>query len=389
MNFQDILSILTKFLSSPFAYLIFVILLALSQTKVKELIGDIGGVLQPAISESQKISAHAQDTIQRSKEGAVSASNKTFLAMEAVLKKLVYTLNNACSGLVFGIKHLIKQLTPDSELAGWRMLGAMVELTALALLVFADASISANNYVAIDPNAKIPDFLKGLSIPMLMASTGGALIMGMITGDFLGLSHFGLWKQTKGIAKAGIVITVLITFLLIMILSLGQGLSRIETLTVLTDEFRASIRFWGAVAQSVLIIPLLITTFFIFRGLGGIFVILIIIFGGLWLILQIFRLIVELFSIALGLGGISAATVIKLLGILLAFSFFVITHFFISLGGGFTALVSAFQATVEVLTSPVFKIWGKTETWVGPIIRKKFGLDDILNFPDDKISPKI
>lgn len=181
---------------------------------------------------------------------------------------------------------------PENKYAGQKIIGALIEFIALAAFLYADASQAAQTYSVIFETAKIPEFLNDIIVPLIVASAGTAFILGIFIGDTLHLTHFGNWGNLKGTSRKIFLGVAIGNLVITIILSAMVALYRSDVLAEQDDWIKNAAIY----AQSIVIVPMLITTTLLLRGAFGIFVILSVL---LWIFSIPFAL-VEFFASLLG-----------------------------------------------------------------------------------------
>jgi hypothetical protein len=192
---------------------------------------------------------------------------------------------------------------PGNKYAGQQVVGAFVGFLALLLFVYADAAQGAQTFTLLFED-KIPDFLNSIIIPLMTASVGSALILGVLIGDLLGLTHLGLYE--KKTPRAFLWITC-INLLLSLTLSTVIALARMKLLG--TDI--AEVQMLVNIAQSVVILPMLITTALLFKAWIGIFVILGMLLSVFAVPFAVFEFIVRILADLLRYGVVGGKFIIS------------------------------------------------------------------------------
>lgn len=185
----------------------------------------------------------------------------------------------------------------EYQYAGQQIIGALIGFVALLAFLYADAAQGAQTLSFLYPSGVIPDFLSNITIPVILASAGSALILGIFIGDILGLTHFGLFtKNTPRYFLWIISINLVFSILLSVIIALNRiGLTGTDNLLTSATN----------IAQSIVILPMLITTTtLLFRGLYGVYVVLAAILSLLSIPFAIFELSIRVLSDLLRLGTI-------------------------------------------------------------------------------------
>jgi hypothetical protein len=81
--------------------------------------------------------------------------------------------------------------------AGWRVIGGFIFFGGLLLFLYADAALSiASHERAIGaPVAFIPDWMREITLAYAIASFVGALMLGLVFFDLMGMTHLGPWDE--------------------------------------------------------------------------------------------------------------------------------------------------------------------------------------------------
>src|SRR6267143_1861156 len=79
--------------------------------------------------------------------------------------------------------------------AGWRVIGGFLFFIGLCLFLYADAALSiASHEKAIGaPVAFLPDWFREITLAYAIASFVGALMLGLVFFDLMGMTHLGPW----------------------------------------------------------------------------------------------------------------------------------------------------------------------------------------------------
>lgn len=157
--------------------------------------------------------------------------------------------------------------SPENKYAGQQIIGALIGFIALLAFLYADAAQGAQTFKLMFKEGKIPWFLNDIIIPLIMASAGSALILGIFIGDILGLTHLGLFNR-----KAPKPFIWIISVNLVLSLALSTFIALVRMQLLGTDS--ESVQTIVNIAQSIVILPMLVTTFLLFRGVSGAYVVL-------------------------------------------------------------------------------------------------------------------
>ena len=224
---------------------------------------------------------------------------------------------------------------PENRYAGQQIIGALVGFLALLAFLYADAAQGAQTFALLF-EGNIPPFLNSIIIPLITASAGSALILGLFIGDILGLTHLGLFKKETPIVFRWVIFVNLVVSLLI---STTIAFARMRLL----DANGEGVPTFVNIAQSIVILPMLVTTFLLFRGISGVYVVLSFIlslFAIPFGIVEFFiRILADLFRVGI-IGGTYLITriiwltlgsleiVLSILELAIKGSFAVLTFFF-------------------------------------------------------------
>jgi len=81
--------------------------------------------------------------------------------------------------------------------AGWRVIGGLLFFVGLCLFLYADAALSiASHEKAIGaPVAFLPEWFREITLAYAIASFVGALMLGLVFFDLIGMTHLGPWDD--------------------------------------------------------------------------------------------------------------------------------------------------------------------------------------------------
>jgi hypothetical protein len=104
--------------------------------------------------------------------------------------------------------------------AGWRVIGGVLFFVGLMLFLYADAALSiASHEKAIGaPVAFIPDWFREVTLAYAIASFVGALMLGLVFFDLIGMTHLGPWDDLDERPRRGmtwIAAALAVSFLLL------------------------------------------------------------------------------------------------------------------------------------------------------------------------------
>ena len=136
-----------------------------------------------------------------------------------------------------------------------------------------------------------------------MASAGSAFILGIFMGDILGLTHLGLFNKN---APKPFIWIISINLVISLALSTLIALSRMELLGTDSESVQTVVN----VAQSIVILPMLVTTFLLFRGISGAYVVLSILLSLIALPFGLFEFLTNVLIDLIRLGVIGGSFII-------------------------------------------------------------------------------
>ena len=221
---------------------------------------------------------------------------------------------------------------PENEYAGQQVIGALIGLLALLGFLYADAAQGAQTFSILFDGA-IPPFLDSIIAPLIIASAGSALILGVFIGDMYGFTHLGLFDEAPPV---GFKWVIFINLILSLLLSTFVALARMELLGTTSETLKLFVN----TSQSIIILPMLITTFLLFRGITGLFVALAIILALLTIPFGFFEFLIRIFKDLLNAGIITGSWVIaRITGLAIGAMELVFFLLELALKGSFSVLI--------------------------------------------------
>src|SRR5690606_37370408 len=155
----------------------------------------------------------------------------------------------------------------DEDLRVWHMVGAVIYGLLLAMFVYADLSVGANNFSSVFPEGEIPEALRGLVLPLLAASAGTAIALGIVLADVLERTHFAPWHAGREV-RIGLFLYCALLALTTVVLAILFGLTRLKGVEGLdlSPSLVAWIDWYAAISQVAIIAPMLLTTVLLWWG---------------------------------------------------------------------------------------------------------------------------
>lgn len=238
---------------------------------------------------------------------------------------------------------------PENKHAGQQIIGALLGFTALLAFLYADAAQGAQTFTLLFDGSVIPPFLNDIIIPLVTASAGSALILGIFIGDILGMTHLGLFSQNTSKRFLWLII---INLILSLALSTFIALTRMQLLGTNSSVIQTIVN----IAQSVVILPMLITTFLLFRGVAGIYVVLSLLLWAISVSFGIFEFSIRILGDLLRSGIIGGTFIItKIIWLVVGTLELLFVLIELAINGGFSVLIHLISG-VFLIPNFIFRI---------------------------------
>src|SRR2546421_3885569 len=106
--------------------------------------------------------------------------------------------------------------------AGWRVIGGFLFFGGLLLFLFADAALSiASHEKAIGASVTfLPEWFREITVAYAIASFVGALMLGLVFFDLIGMTHLGPWDDLAPTPRKWLTRTALVLAVCFLLLSL-------------------------------------------------------------------------------------------------------------------------------------------------------------------------
>lgn len=191
-----------------------------------------------------------------------SVLEKILLDIEMGEKRITHFLMQVLSPF-----SIIEQQKPEVSINKQRVVGSLIELFFLLLFIYTDLNQSANTLAVLIP-ISVPPFLTNLAIPLFI-STAGTFVLGLMMGDLLGVTNLTSWADLREKRQPFLTI-IFVTIIINLILSALLAIRRLSVI----QNVSPSILAVTSLADSLFIIPSLITTSLLFNGIQGMLVLL-------------------------------------------------------------------------------------------------------------------
>jgi hypothetical protein len=337
-------------MESPLFWLLVYGALVLSRVQFKDLLKTIGDIAESLLS----VSKQAGNTIQ-------STNNQVFKTLENVLELAADAFTRGIDALGVHVTHVASQLSNGKGNLASRILGSLVSLVAMLTFLYADTALGFQAAQTLFPDIAVPVIFRDIGIALVAASVGTIFALGMLFWDALGFTDFTNLSQMKGFAKGAfigsVVITAVITLACVALVALNRASLVANLISPFSPELQGEIHRLASLAHSLVVIPLLVTTFLMLRGVYGLLVIYAAVAGVISLLFQLIRVLLKLLRKIVTGAGISEVVAS---GILLALTNLVLLLLGWSLGlliAGTAALTNILQKVLDVVTTPPVVIW--------------------------------
>lgn len=231
--------------------------------------------------------------------------DNTLDVMKEMNGVIVSTVNQKKYGLQKHIDGILSVIEKDKELRVWRVVGGLVSAVLLVLFIYADLVQGINNIAEVEPDvfSDVPSWLGNLTLAVLVGSIGTTFTLALIIIDCIGITHFIPWetslldfkRQNDGTTTSPEdqkvnwgrrnKIRYFAAFLLIFNLALVILTAAARMISAPGVDLPEHVMLWlyraSAIAQSLTILPMLLTTLLLFWGVVGIVIVYV---GFLWVV---------------------------------------------------------------------------------------------------------
>lgn len=174
------------------------------------------------------------------------------------------------------IHEILRPFNPENRVHvdAQRVFGGIIELFLLLLFLYATAIQVWLNFSFLVPEISIPETFQNISIPLILGTAGEAIVLGVLLGELTGLTNYMVWSTVKGMLRELSIWMVVVTLVMTIILAVFISLARLAVTSELYSQLTLDrFRMYGSTAQTFMLVPLLITTALLFRGVEGVLVI--------------------------------------------------------------------------------------------------------------------
>lgn len=264
-------------------------------------------------------------------------------AIKSLLDKIVELMDPLVDALASHCRSMLRHIPSTDENRGTRIFGSVLFMAALGAFVYADMAQGANNLSDLFIDIHIPSFLNSLVVPLLVASGGSLLMLGVILFDLLRHTDLSRWSDMEGRLRNVFIGVVLATATTSIVLAVMIALVRSS------EGYRQQ----AELAQSLLILPLLVTTGLLYWGVFGLLVVWVAAVGLLWAALRLTRAIVEFGSHAAQFVGKGAGALVTIFFTLISSGFRLAGSMFDWLSERVEPTFDFGKKAVDVVTGPI------------------------------------
>ena len=240
--------------------------------------------------------------------------------------------------------------------AGWRVIGGLLFFGGLCLFLYADAVLSiASHEKAIGaPVAFIPDWFREITLAYAIASFVGALMLGLVFFDLIGMTHLGPWDDLGERARRGL--TWIAGGLAVSFLLLALFLALWRASVIVPSFISADVadKLLGIALTAPIPLMLLATALIAWGAIAMPWLAWILVVGALGLVMLIVALVLRAVSRALPALAILLGGLLRIAGVIVLAA--IIGMLALAAAGYFAVSVIA-VATVLVLSVLGLTLW--------------------------------
>ena len=202
--------------------------------------------------------------------------------------------------------------------AGWRVIGGFLFFAGLLLFLYADAALSiASHEKAIGaPVAFLPDWFREVTLAYSIASFVGALMLGLVFFDLIGMTHLGPWDDLDERPRRGLTWVaggLAVSFLL---LSLFLALWRASVIVPSFMSADVADKFLGVALTAPIPLMLLATALIAWGAIAMPWLAWILVVGALALAMLLVALVLRAISRALPPAAVLLGGLLRILGVI-------------------------------------------------------------------------
>jgi hypothetical protein len=340
-----------KISQSPLFWLIAYAAVFLSRVPLKELLKAIG--------------SFATDMKQQSEAGGrmlENANGQVFKTLGQIFDLVIESLKSSAAALGGHIANVLEQFTKEKSNVSSRVLGSVISLAVLLLFLYADATLGLQTAQTLFQELTIPAFFGNIGIALVAASVGTIFGLGMLFWDVLGFSDLTTVGKLKGVWKGVyigfVVVAAVFAMGCVVLMALNRAVlvAAVDSIARFSPQLSGLILRWASVAHSLLIVPLLATTFLMYRGTYGLLAVYLLIPATAWLLCQFLCLFLGILKKAVSGYALSEPAASGLLSTIINLALSGIAGVLGFVAGIAGALTSILQHVLDVVTAPPIEI---------------------------------
>ena len=201
--------------------------------------------------------------------------------------------------------------------AGWRVIGGFLFFGGLLLFLFADAALSiASHEKAIGATVTfLPEWFREITVAYAIASFVGALVLGLVFFDLIGMTHLGPWDDLAPTPRRWLTRTALALAVCFLLLSLFLALWRASI--IVTDFIPAELanKFEGIALTFPIPLMLVATALIAWGAIAMPWLAWILVVGALAIVMLLLALVLRAVSRALPPLAVLLGGILRVLGI--------------------------------------------------------------------------
>src|SRR5438309_2647602 len=201
--------------------------------------------------------------------------------------------------------------------AGWRVIGGFLFFSGLLLFLYADAALSiASHEQAIGASVTfLPEWFREITVAYAIASFVGALMLGLVFFDLIGMTHLGPWDDLAPTPRRWLTRTALGLAVCFLLLSLFLALWRASI--VVPDFIPADLatKFEGIALTFPIPLMLVATALIAWGAIAMPWLAWILVVGALAIVMLLLALVLRAVSRALPPLAVLLGGILRVLGI--------------------------------------------------------------------------
>ena len=201
--------------------------------------------------------------------------------------------------------------------AGWRVIGGFLFFGGLLLFLFADAALSiASHEKAIGATVTfLPEWFREITVAYAIASFVGALVLGLVFFDLIGMTHLGPWDDLAPTPRRWLTRTALALAVCFLLLSLFLALWRASI--IVTDFIPAELanKFEGIALTFPIPLMLVATALIAWGAIAMPWLAWILVVGALAIVMLLLALVLRAVNRALPPLAVLLGGILRVLGI--------------------------------------------------------------------------